>query len=220
MEQVDASLTRLGTDYIDLYQIHRFDPKTPVEETMQALHDLVTAGKVRYIGASSMWAWQFSKLQYTAQLHGWTRFISMQSQYSLIAREDEREMFGLLADRGVGSIPWSPLVAGRLARPWGAKGTDRSESNSDVDFAGRRLFVASDDRVADAVQSIAEARDIPMAQVALVWVIKNPVVDAPIIGVTRERHLTDAVAALDVELTADEIERLERHYESRQPTQY
>ena len=128
MEQVDASLGRLGTDYVDLYQIHRFDPETPAEETMEALHDVVKAGKARYIGASSMWAWQFSKLQYTAQLHGWTKFVSMQNQYSLMQREDEREMFGLLADQGTGSIPWSPLAKGRLARPWGEQ-TARSETD-------------------------------------------------------------------------------------------
>src|SRR6187431_463898 len=137
LASIDGSLERLGLDYVDLYQIHRFDPETPVEETMEALHDLVTAGKVRYLGASSMWAWQFSKMQHTAQLHGWTRFISMQDQYSLLMREEEREMFGLLADQGVGSIPWSPLAAGRVARPWGESGTRRSGSNPDVDFNGR-----------------------------------------------------------------------------------
>ena len=141
MEQVDASLTRLGTDYIDLYQIHRFDPDTPVEETMEALHDVVKAGKVRYLGASSMWTWQFATLQHTADLHGWTRFVSMQDQYNLLQREEEREMFGLLAHQGVGSIPWSPLAAGRVARPWGEQSTARSQTSTDVDFAGRPLFV-------------------------------------------------------------------------------
>ena len=152
MEQVDASLARLGTDYIDLYQIHRFDPHTPIEETMEALHDVVKAGKVRYLGASSMWAWQFATMQHAADLHGWTRFISMQDQYSLLHREEEREMFGLLAHQGVGAIPWSPLAAGRLARPWGEKGTERSVKNADVDMYGRPLFLDSDSGIVDAVQ--------------------------------------------------------------------
>jgi aryl-alcohol dehydrogenase-like predicted oxidoreductase len=168
MEQVDASLGRLGTDYVDLYQIHRFDPEVPAEETMEALHDVVRAGKARYIGASSMWAWQFSKLQYTAELHGWTKFVSMQNQYSLMQREDEREMFGLLADQGVGSIPWSPLAKGRLARPWGEQ-TTRSET----DNVARWVLPHDDKPIADAVQTIAAERGVPMAQVALAWVLKN-----------------------------------------------
>ena len=215
MEQIDASLTRLGTDYVDLYQIHRFDPTTPVEETMEALHDVVRAGKARYLGASSMWAWQFSKMQYAADLHGWTRFISMQNQYSLLQREEEREMFGLLADQGVGSIPWSPLARGRLARPWGEQ-TVRSEN----DPFGRRIFTGSDEdrRVVEAVARVAEGRGIPMAQVALAWVLNNPVVTAPIVGPTRPHHLADAVAALDVHLTAEEIAALEEHYTVRHPT--
>src|SRR5580704_11268301 len=162
MEQVDASLGRLGTDYVDLYQIHRFDPETPAEETVEALHDVVKAGKARYIGASSMWAWQFAKLQHAADLHGWTRFVSMQDQYSLLQREEEREMFGLLADSGAGCIPWSPLARGRLARPWGEQ-TTRSET----DAFGRRIFSDGDRPIVDAVQRVAEARGIPMAQVAL-----------------------------------------------------
>jgi len=161
MENIDASLSRLGADYVDLYQIHRFDPEAPVEETMEALHDVVKAGKARYLGASSMWSWQFSKLQYTADLHGWTRFVSMQNQYSLMQREEEREMFGLLADQGVGSIPWSPLAKGRLARPWGTQ-THRA----DTDPVGRRFFAANDEPIADAVQRVAEARGVPMAHVA------------------------------------------------------
>ncbi len=215
MEQIDASLTRLGTDYVDLYQIHRFDPTTPVEETMEALHDVVRAGKARYLGASSMWAWQFSKMQYAADLHGWTRFISMQNQYSLLQREEEREMFGLLADQGVGSIPWSPLARGRLARPWGEQ-TVRSEN----DPFGRRIFTGSDEdrRVVEAVARVAEGRGIPMAQVALAWVLNNPVVTAPIVGPTRPHHLADAVAALDLHLTAEEIAALEEHYTVRHPT--
>ena len=170
MEQIDASLTRLGTDYVDLYQIHRFDPHTPVEETMEALHDVVKAGKARYLGASSMWAWQFSKMQYAADLHGWTRFVSMQNQYSLMQREEEREMFGLLADQGVGSIPWSPLAKGRLARPWGEQ-TQRS----DTDPMGKRYTGDENQAIVDAVQQVAEARGVPMAQVALAWVLRNPV---------------------------------------------
>jgi aryl-alcohol dehydrogenase-like predicted oxidoreductase len=162
MEQIDASLTRLGTDYVDLYQIHRFDPATPVAETMEALHDVVKAGKARYLGASSMHAWQFSKMQYTADLHGWTRFVSMQDQYSLLQREEEREMFGLLADQGVGSIPWSPLAKGRLARPWGTE-TLRSEN----DPMGQRYVDEVNVPIVEAVARIAEGRGIPMAQVAL-----------------------------------------------------
>ena len=220
MEQVDASLTRLGTDYIDLYQIHRFDPDTPVEETMEALHDVVKAGKVRYLGASSMWTWQFATLQHTADLHGWTRFVSMQDQYNLLQREEEREMFGLLAHQGVGSIPWSPLAAGRVARPWGEQSTARSQTSTDVDFAGRPLFVPADVAIVDAVQQVAEARGVSMAQVALAWVLRNPVVSAPIVGATKAHHLSDAVAALDLELTEEEVTSLERPYTPRQPTYF
>ncbi len=213
MEQVDASLSRLGTDYIDLYQIHRFDPTTPVEETMEALHDVVKAGKVRYLGASAMWAWQFSKLQYTASQHGWTRFVSMQDQYSLLQREEEREMQPLLADEGVGSIPYSPLAKGHVARPYGTQ-TFRSEH----DPVGAAHFGAQADRdrpIVDAVEQVAAARGIPMAQVALAWVLKNPVITAPIVGTTKPHHLTDAVAALDVHLTQEEITLLEEHYTPR-----
>jgi aryl-alcohol dehydrogenase-like predicted oxidoreductase len=213
MEQIDASLSRLGTDYVDLYQIHRFDPDTPVEETMEALHDVVKAGKARYIGASSMWAWQFAKMQHAAERNGWTRFVSMQNQYSLMQREEEREMFGLLADQGVGSIPWSPLAKGRLARPWGER-TQRS----DTDPIGRRFFGDADRPIAEAVQRVAEARGIPMAQVALAWVLKNPVVAAPIVGATKPHHLPDAVAALDVQLSDDEIRTLEEPYTPHLPT--
>src|SRR6201995_5991420 len=188
LEQVDASLTRLGTDYVDLYQIHRFDSATPVAETMEALHDVVKAGKARYIGASSMHAWQFDKLQHAADLGGWTRFVSMQNQYSLLQREEEREMFGLLADQGVGSIPWSPLAKGRLARPWGEK-TKRSEN----DPVGQRYVGDENPPIVEAVQQVAEARGIPMAQVALAWVLHHPVVSAPIVGPTKEHHLPDAV---------------------------
>jgi 1-deoxyxylulose-5-phosphate synthase len=215
MEQIDASLARLDTDYVDLYQIHRFDPETPVEETMEALHDVVKAGKARYIGGSSMWAWQFSKMQYVADLHEWTRFVSMQDQYNLMQREEEREMFGLLADQGVGSIPYTPLAKGRLARPWG-----EHTQRFDVDPVGRRFDIDSDQPIVDAVQKIAETRGIPMAQVALAWVLKNPVVTAPIVGPTKPHHLSDAVAALDVHLTDDEIHILEEPYGPHVPTAF
>ena len=218
MEQIDASLTRLGTDYIDLYQIHRFDPDTPVEETMQALHDVVKAGKARYLGASSMWAWRFAKLQHAAAVNGWTRFVSMQDQYSVIHREEELEMFGLLADQGVGAIPWSPLAGGMLARPWGDRTTDRGKTNSAVDFNGNPLWLDTDQQIVATVQQIAETRGVSMAQVALAWVLNNPVVDAPIVGATKQHHLTDAVAALDLHLTDDEIAALEDPYVLRQPT--
>jgi 1-deoxyxylulose-5-phosphate synthase len=213
MEQVDASLARLGTDYIDLYQIHRFDPNTPAEETMEALHDVVKAGKVRYLGASSMWAWQFAKLQHAADLHGWTRFVSMQDQYNLMQREEEREMFGLLADQGVGALPWSPLAKGRLARQWGEHTT-----RSDSDPMGKRYEVDTDRPIVEAVQRIAETRQLPMAQVALAWVLKNPVVAAPLVGPTKPHHLADAVAALAIELTADEVNELEAPYVPHAPS--
>jgi aryl-alcohol dehydrogenase-like predicted oxidoreductase len=213
MEQIDASLSRLDTDCVDLYQIHRFDPDTPVEETMEALHDVVKAGKARYLGASSMWAWQFAKMQHAAQLGGWTRFVSMQNQYSLMQREEEREMFGLLADQGVGSVPWSPLAKGRLARPWGER-TQRSAT----DPVGRRFFGDGDQPIVEAVQQVAESRGTPMAQVALAWVLKNPVVVAPIVGATKPHHLPDAVAALDIQLSDDEVRTLEDSYTPRNPT--
>ena len=213
LEQIDASLSRLGTDYVDLYQIHRFDPSTPVEETMEALHDVVKAGKARYIGASSMWAWQFAKMQRAAEIHGWTRFVSMQNQYSLMQREEEREMFGLLADQGVGSIPWSPLAKGRLTRPW-----DQSSTRGDTDPLLGRYVREVDEPIADAVQRVAEARGVPMAQVALAWVLRHPVVTAPIVGPTKSHHLTDAVAALDLSLSDEEVRALEEPYTPRLPT--
>ena len=215
LEQIGASLTRLGTDYVDLYQIHRFDPTTPVEETMQALHEVVAAGKARYLGASSMWAWQFSKMQYTAQRHGWTGFVSMQDQYNLMEREEEREMFGLLADQNVSSIPWGPLGKGRLARPYGQQ-TARSEA----DPVGQRFVGHGDRPIIDAVQTGAQARGVPMAQVALAWVLGNPVVAAPIIGATSPGHLTDATAALDFKLTAAEMDLPEGHYAPRAPSAF
>lgn len=218
LEQADASLARLGTDYVDLYQIHRFDPEVPVEETMEALHDLVKAGKARYIGVSSMWAWRFAKMQHAAEGHGWTKFVSMQDQYSLLQREEEREMFGLLADQGVGSIPWSPLAAGDLTRPWGQRRTTRAQHNPATDTSGRPLTFDSDKAIVDAVQQIAAARGVPMAQVALAWVLNSPVVSAPIVGVTRPGHLSDATAALDIQLTGEEISSLEEPYTPREPT--
>ena len=215
LEQVDASLTRLGTDYVDLYQIHRFDPGTPVEETMEALHDVVKAGKVRYLGASSMAAWQFAKLQHAAVLGGWTRFVSMQDQYNLLMREEEREMFPLLADQGVGSIPWSPLARGRLARPW-----DAETNRSGTDEFGKRLYQPHDDQIVAAVETVAARHDAEMASVALAWVLRNPVVDAPIVGATKPHHLADAVAALEVTLTEQDVAELEAGYTPREPTGY
>lgn len=216
MEQIDSSLRRLGTDYVDLYQIHRFDPETPVEETMAALEDVVRAGKARYLGASSMWAWQFAKMQHVADRHGLTRFVSMQNQYSLLQREEEREMFGLLADQGVGSIPWSPLAKGYVARPWGAS-THRGET----DDLGRSRYAVDVNRpIVDAVQRVAQARGVPMAQVGLAWVLRNPVVTAPIVGPTKPHHLDDAVAALDIALTDDEVRLMEEPYTPRLPSGY
>ena len=214
MENIDASLTRLGTDYVDLYQIHRWDPNTPVEETMEALHDVVRAGKARYIGASSMWAWQFAKMQHAARLNGWTEFVTMQDQYNLIQREEEREMYGLCADQGVGVLPWSPLGRGRLTRPWG---TDTNRDGSDQMM---RHYGQADAAVVGAVEKVAAARGVPMAQVALAWVLRNPVVTAPIVGATKPHHLTDAVAALEIELTADEVTALESPYISRPPSYF
>ncbi|MDB5714594.1 MAG: aldo/keto reductase [Sphingomonadales bacterium] len=207
---VDASLTRLGTDYIDLFQIHRFDPETPIEETMEALHDIVKAGKARYIGASSMAAWQFSKAQYTATLNGWTRFVSMQPQVNLIYREEEREMLPLCADMGVGVIPWSPLARGKLTRPLDVK-TARSET----DEFGKAIYgrtAEQDAAVIDAVLKVAATREVPAAQVALAWLLQKPEITAPIIGASKPAQLADAVAALDLVLTADEIKALEAPY--------
>ena len=215
MEQIDASLTRLGTDYVDLYQIHRFDPQTPVEETMEALHDVVKAGKARYLGASSMWAWQLATMQHAADRGGWTRFVSMQDQYNLMMREEEREMFGLLAHQGVGSIPFSPLAKGRLTRPWGEHTT-----RADSDPVGRRFDVDADAPIVEAVQRVAEARGVPMAHVALAWVLRNPVVTAPIVGATKAHHLADAVAALEVRLGDEEVALLEEPYAPHLPTAF
>jgi aryl-alcohol dehydrogenase-like predicted oxidoreductase len=208
MTEIDNSLRRLGTDYVDLYQIHRWDHRTPIEETLEALHDVVKAGKVRYIGASSMYAWQFSKAQYTAREHGWTRFVSMQNHYNLLNREEEREMLPLCADQGVGVVPWSPLARGRLARAW-----DEVTERSSTDEFGKSLYVAESDRtVVERVAQVAEDRGIPMAQVALAWMYSKSVVTAPIVGATKMHHLEDAVAAIDVQLTPEEIAALEEPY--------
>jgi len=208
MTEIDNSLRRLGTDYVDLYQIHRWDYGTPIEETMEALHDVVKAGKARYIGASSMYAWQFAKAQHAAELHGWTKFVSMQDHYNLLYREEEREMLPLCADQGVGVIPWSPLARGRLTRDWDAETT-----RSDTDEFGKSLYRESDRSVVETVAAVAERRGVSRAQVALAWVMANPVVTSPIVGVTKPEHLTDAVAAVDLDLTMDEYAELGAGYE-------
>lgn len=208
MTEVDNSLRRLGTDYIDLYQIHRFDHRTPIEETMRALHDVVASGKVRYIGASSMWAWEFSKAQYVAEMNGWTKFISMQNQYSLLQREEEREMMPLCADQGVGSIPWSPLARGLLTRPWD-ESTVRRESDGLID---ERFEERRDRPIVERVQEIAAAKGVSMAKLALAWVLLHPVVSSPIVGATKMHHITDAVDALDIEITPEERTSLEELY--------
>jgi len=215
LEQIDASLTRLGTDYVDLYQIHRFDPDTPVEETMEALHDIVKAGKVRYLGASSMYAWQFAKLQHAADLGGWTRFVSMQNQYNLLRRQDERELMAMCADTGVGLVPYSPQGKGRLARPWGEQST-----RSTVDHVVQAFDSPLDEPVVNAVQKLADAHGVSMAQIALAWVLRNPAVSAPIVGATKPHHLPEAVAALELHLTDDEAAALEEPYRDHGPSWY
>jgi aryl-alcohol dehydrogenase-like predicted oxidoreductase len=208
MTEIDHSLRRLGTDYVDLYQIHRWDYDTPIEEMLEALHDVVRAGKARYIGASSMYAWQFSKALYLAELHGWTRFVSMQNHYNLLYREEEREMIPLCIDQGIGIIPWSPLARGRLARQW-----DDSTNRSENDEFGRTLYSDDDRIVVDAVGQVADQRGISRAQVAIAWALAKPGMTAPIIGATKPHHLDDAIAAVDVHLTPDEIELLEKPYQ-------
>ena len=206
---IDASLRRLGTDYVDLYQIHRWDRRTPIEETLEALHDVVKAGKARYLGASSMYAWQFAKLLATARQGGWTSFVSMQNFYNLLYREEEREMLPLCADAGIGIIPWSPLARGRLARPAHAE-TPRTKT----DPYAKSLFPAeeSDRKVVEQVAGVAKSRDVPSAQVAIAWLAQKSVVTAPIIGASKLQHLDDAVAALELKLTAEEIAQLEAAY--------
>ncbi|MGW0516940.1 aldo/keto reductase [Crossiella sp. NPDC003009] len=205
--ELDNSLRRLGTDYIDLYQIHRFDPHTPIEETLEALHDVVKSGKVRYLGASSMHTYQFAKMLYTADLNGWTRFVSMQNHYNLIYREEEREMLPLCAEEGIGVIPWSPLARGRLTRDW-----DEATARAETDDFGKTLYQDSDRIVVDAVAAVAAERGVPRAQVGLAWLLHNPAVTAPIVGATKMHHLEDAVAAVGLELSAEEIARLEAPY--------
>lgn len=208
--ELDHSLRRLGTDYVDLYQIHRFDPATPLEETLEALHDVVKAGKARYIGASSMYAWQFAKALYLADRHGWTRFATMQNHYNLIYREEEREMLPLCLAEGVGVIPWSPLARGRLTRD-----PDAVTARTEDDAFGDGLYGASeaaDAEIISRVARIAEQRGVPRAQVALAWVASRPGVTAPIVGATKPQHLDDAVAALDLVLTDEEVAALEEPY--------
>jgi 1-deoxyxylulose-5-phosphate synthase len=212
MSEIDASLRRLGTDYVDLYQIHRWDYETPIEETLEALHDVVKIGKARYIGASSMHAWQFCKALYMADLHGWTRFVSMQNHYNLLYREEEREMMGLCAAEGIGVIPWSPLARGRLTRPWDQQD---STERSGTDPYGKTLYAKAeqaDRAVAERVSELAGARRLPLAQVALAWILSKSFITSPIVGATKPNHLDDAVAALKIKLTAEEIARLEEPY--------
>lgn len=214
MASIDASLRRLGTDYVDLYQIHRWDYDTPIAETMEALHDVVRAGKVRYIGASSMYAWQFAKAQHVAEANGWTKFVSMQNHVNLAYREEEREMLPLCADQGVGVIPWSPLARGLLAgsRERGGKAnTTRAGSDPVIDA----LYNDNDFDVVDVLRQVAAKRDLPPAQLALAWLLRKPVVTAPIVGATKTRHLDDAVAAVEVDLTDAEVAQLEAPYRPR-----
>ena len=207
---IDASLTRLGTDYVDLYQIHRFDYETPIEETLEALHDIVKAGKARYLGASSMYAWQFAKALYIAAANGWTRFATMQNHYNLLYREEEREMMPLCVDQGIGVLPWSPLARGRLTRPWAAE-TRRTRD----DRYGNKLYEsteAADRQIAERVAAVAAARGVPSAQVALAWIAQKPFVTAPIIGASKPHHLTDAAAARSLKLAGEEVAKLEAPY--------
>lgn len=209
--ELDESLRRLRMDYVDLYQTHRWDPETPIEETLEALHDVVKAGKVRYIGASSMYSWQFAKALYLADRHGWTRFVSMQNHYNLLYREEEREMMGLCVEEGIGVLPWSPLARGRLARPWGSETTSRSETDKfqRVLYGGTE---ASDHAVVDRLAEVARSKGLPMASLALAWMLKKPAVTSPIVGASKAHHLEDAVQALEVQLTTDEVARLEELY--------
>jgi aryl-alcohol dehydrogenase-like predicted oxidoreductase len=208
--EIDASLKRLGTDYVDLYQIHRFDPEVPIEETLEALHDVVKAGKARYIGASSMYAWQFATMLHVAEANGWTRFVTMQNYVNLLYREEEREMLPLCEAEGIGVIPWSPLARGRLTRDW-----DDTTERSQTDKFGKTLYAATADAdrtVVEAVAAIASERGVPRAQIALAWVLSKPEVSAPIVGASKVSHLDDAIAALDIQLSDEEIERLEAPY--------
>jgi aryl-alcohol dehydrogenase-like predicted oxidoreductase len=207
LSEIEHSLRRLGMDHVDLYQVHRWDPHTPVEETLEALSDVVKAGKARYLGASSMWAWQFSKALHLQKANGWARYVSMQDHYNLLNREEEREMLPLCADEGIGAIPWSPLARGRLTRPW-----DEATERSETDQFGKSLYAEADRAVVERVAGVAAERGVPAAQVALAWVARNPVVTAPIVGATKPHHLDDAVASVDLELSAEEVIRLEEPY--------
>jgi aryl-alcohol dehydrogenase-like predicted oxidoreductase len=210
LAEIDASLKRLGTDFVDLYQIHRWDDHTPIEETMQALHDVVRAGKARYLGASSMFAWQFAKAQEVARRNGWTPFVSMQNHLNLLYREEEREMLPLCADQGVGLIPWSPMARGRLARPW-----DTQTARTETDAYGKTLYNATqeaDRLVVQAVQRMAQRLGVPMARVALAWVLRKPGVSAPIIGATKLEQLDEAAAALSLKLSDEDVAELEAPY--------
>ncbi|MEM5447112.1 aldo/keto reductase [Paraburkholderia guartelaensis] len=208
LTEIDHSLKRLGTDYVDLYQIHRWDYNTPIEETLEALHDVVKAGKARYIGASSMHAWQFSKALYTSRLNGWTEFISMQDHVNLLYREEEREMLPLCADQGIAVMPWSPLARGRLTRDW----NETSEREA-TDKFGKTLYGADADKaIIDAVATIARAHNVPRAQVALAWLLHKPAITSPIIGASKPQHIEDAVAALSLKLSDEEIKTLEAPY--------
>ncbi|WP_447647162.1 aldo/keto reductase [Microbacterium forte] len=212
---IDASLTRLGTEYVDLYQIHRWDPETPIEETMEALHDVVRSGKARYIGASSMWAWQFAKAQGVAAQNGWTRFVSMQDQYNLLQREEEREMHPFCVDSGVGVLPWSPLARGRLTREW-----DETTTRTATDAFGATLYHREEESnraIVDAVARVAEGRGVSRAQIALAWVAQQSAVTAPIVGATKAAHIDDAVAAVSIRLEAAELAELEGAYTPRDP---
>jgi aryl-alcohol dehydrogenase-like predicted oxidoreductase len=210
--ELDQSLRRLQTDYVDLYQIHRWDYDTPIEETLDALNDVVRSGKVRYIGASSMHAWQFTKALYLSRMHGWARFVSMQNHYNLLYREEEREMIPLCQSEGIGVIPWSPLARGRLARPaQGAESTKRNET----DQVTKRMYAKTEEadaKVIDRVGQVAAQRSVPPAQVALAWMLGKPAITAPIVGATKPNHITDAVAALSLHLTPEEISSLEEPY--------
>jgi aryl-alcohol dehydrogenase-like predicted oxidoreductase len=210
--EAEQCLRRLGTDYIDLFQIHRWDYETPIEETLDALNDLVKAGKVRYIGASSMFSWQFAKTLYLADRKGWTRFVSMQNHLNLIYREEEREMLGLCKEEGIGVLPWSPLARGRLTRPWQSETTKRFETDQ---FA-RSMYSRTEDAdraVVESLGKVAEKRGVPYAQVALAWLLSKPVVTSPIVGATKPHHLQDAAAALSLKLDAEEIAQLEASYQ-------
>ena len=208
---IDDSLTRLGTDYVDLFQIHRFDPATPIAETMEALHDIVKAGKARYIGASSMWAWQFQKMQNTAKTNRWTPFVSMQNYVNLLYREEEREMLPLCRDQGIAVMPWSPLARGRLTRDWDEK-TERSETDR-VQGLLYTKAIEADKKVVETVAELAKERGVPRAQIAMAWLLHKPGITAPIIGASKMPHLDDAIAALEISLSDEEMAALEEPYQ-------